>query len=102
MFLRGSIRMKTANYSVAEAKSKFSEVLNVAQTEPVIISNRGKEIGVILSKEFFDRLIQQDVENQPKVRLKNFLELCRSLANSNKFPSSLPLPKRKNRKIPNF
>lgn len=94
--------MKTMNYSVAQAKSKFSEVLHLAQSEPIFISSRGKEIGVIISKEFYDKLLQDQEEKQTKVRLRNFLQLSKEFSKSKKFPSCLKLPKRKNRKNPNF
>ncbi len=93
--------MKTLpNYSVSEAKSKFSEILNIAKHNPVFISNRGKEIGVIISKEFYNHLIKQEQENSPKIRIQNFLKLSKNLAK--KFPLTLDLPKRKSRKLPNF
>lgn len=94
--------MKTMNYSVAQAKSKFSEVLHLAQNEPVFISNRGKEIGVLVSKDFYDQLIQAQTEKQPKLRLQKFLNFSKELSRSNQFPNSLNLPKRKNRKAPKF
>jgi prevent-host-death family protein len=87
-------------YSVAEAKSKFSEVLVHAKDEPLFISSRGKEIGVVMSKESYDRLLEQEHLNLPRIRIQNFLALSRSL--SSQLPLELKLPKRKSRKSPNF
>lgn len=78
----------TQNYSVTEAKSKFSEVFHIAQNTPVFVSNRGKEVGVV-SKEFYS-----------KARIQNFLQVSKNL--SSKLPPNLNLPKRKNRKVFRF
>lgn len=98
--------MLSNSLNVAEVKSKFSEVLHKAQKSPVVISNRGKEIGVLISKEYYDKLIDYEKEYEkefvPKQRLKNFLEFSKKLRLEKKFPKQLKIPKRKNRSIPKF
>lgn len=89
------------NYSVAEAKSKFSEVLHLAKNAPMFISNRGKDIGVVLSKESYEHLLDQEKKSRPKMRIAHFLEISRQLSQS--LPETpLKIPKRKSRKPPKF
>lgn len=88
------------SYNVAQAKSKFSEVLQKAETNPQFISSRGKEVSVILSKKSYEKLKQVEMENQPREKLKNFLELSQELRSH--FPTKLPTSNRKSRPSPNF
>ncbi|MCB1178274.1 MAG: type II toxin-antitoxin system prevent-host-death family antitoxin [Leptospiraceae bacterium] len=88
------------NFSVSEAKSKFSEVLHLAQDEPMFISSRGKDVGVILSKESYDRLLDQEKRNLPKMRIAHFLETCQDLRDH--LPEQIKISKRKSRKTPSF
>lgn len=87
-------------FNVAQAKSRFSEVLHRAELSPQFISSRGKEIGVILSKKSYEKLIRIESENQPRTKLKDFLELSKNLRSH--FPTKLPTSTRKSRPNPDF
>lgn len=87
-------------FNVAQAKSRFSEVLHRAEVAPQFISSRGKDISVILSKKSYEKLIQIENENQPRTKLKHFLELSKDLRSH--FPKKLPTSTRKSRPSPNF
>jgi prevent-host-death family protein len=88
------------NFNVAQAKSRFSEVLHRAEISPQFISSRGKDIGVIISKKTYEKLIKLENENQPRTKLKHFLELSKELRAN--FPKKLPTSSRKSRSTPNF
>jgi prevent-host-death family protein len=87
-------------FNVAQAKSRFSEVLHRAEISPQFISSRGREIGVILSKKSYEKLLQIESENQPRTRLRDFLELSKNLRSN--FPKKLPTSSRKSRPTPDF
>jgi prevent-host-death family protein len=87
-------------FNVAQAKSRFSEVLHRAEVSPQFISSRGKDIGVILSKKSYEKLIQIENDSQPRTKLKHFLELSKDLRSN--FPKKLPTSSRKSRPTPNF
>ncbi|MBK8394740.1 MAG: type II toxin-antitoxin system prevent-host-death family antitoxin [Leptospiraceae bacterium] len=87
-------------FNVAQAKSKFSEVLHRAEISPQFISSRGKEISVILSKKSYEKLLKIESENQPRTKLKDFLQLSKNLRSH--FPKSLPTSSRKSRSNPDF
>lgn len=87
-------------FNVAQAKSRFSEVLHRAEVSPQFISSRGKDIGVILSKKSYEKLIQIENDSQPRTKLKHFLELSKDLRVN--FPKKLPTSSRKSRPAPNF
>lgn len=52
--------MKTLGAS--EAKNHFSELLDLARTEPVQITKKGRNVAVVLSIEEFERFFE--LENQ--------------------------------------
>ena len=52
--------MKTLGAS--EAKNRFSELLDVAQKEPVQITEKGRNVAVVLSIEEFERLLELEDE----------------------------------------
>ena len=90
----------TGHHSVAEAKSKFSEVLNLAKQSPQFISNRGKDVGVILSIETYQSLVKVFEENLPTSKIQNFLKVSQTL--SENLNSELVLPERKSRDLPSL
>jgi prevent-host-death family protein len=90
----------TGHHSVAEAKSKFSEVLNLAKESPQFISNRGKDVGVILSIETYQSLVKVFEENLPTSKIQNFLKVSQTL--SENLNSELVLPERKSRDLPSL
>ena len=47
------VMKKASRYSVAEAKARLSEVLRAAQKRPVVIHNRGRDVGVVVSMDDF-------------------------------------------------
>jgi prevent-host-death family protein len=62
-----------ASWSVADAKAKFSEVLETARSKgPQEITRSGKPVAVLVS---FDEWKQRQYEEQPKESLVDFL-LC--------------------------
>ena len=90
----------TGHHSVAEAKSKFSEVLNLAKQSPQFISNRGKDVGVILSIETYQSLVKVFEENLPTSKIQNFLKVSQTL--SENLNSELVIPERKSRDLPSL
>jgi prevent-host-death family protein len=44
---------------VAEAKSRFSEVLRDAASQPTIIHSRGRDLAVLLAIDEYDRLVAE-------------------------------------------
>ncbi len=88
------------HHSIAEAKSKFSEVLNLAKESPQFISNRGKEVGVILSIETYQSLLKVFEENLPTSKIQKFLNSSLSL--SENIDNELTIPVRKSRDLPSF
>ena len=90
----------TGHHSIAEAKSKFSEVLNLAKESPQFISNRGKEVGVILSIETYQSLLKVFEENLPTSKIQNFLKVSQTL--SENLNSELVIPERKSRDLPSL
>ncbi len=47
------------SWQVQEAKARMSELVKCAQLEPQDITSHGKSVAVVLSREAFDRLSQQ-------------------------------------------
>jgi prevent-host-death family protein len=90
----------TGHHSVAEAKSKFSEVLNLAKESPQFISNRGKDVGVILSIETYQSLLKVFEENLPTSKIQKFLNVSQML--SENLNSELVVSERKSRDLPSL
>lgn len=44
-----------AEMSATDAKNKFGQLLEMARTEPVRIQKNGRDVGVMVSPEFFER-----------------------------------------------
>ncbi|MBI3185623.1 MAG: type II toxin-antitoxin system Phd/YefM family antitoxin [Myxococcales bacterium] len=53
------------NWSVAEAKAKFSEVLVRSREAPQVIESRGKPIAVVLPVEEYSQLKERAAERGP-------------------------------------
>jgi prevent-host-death family protein len=52
--------------TATDAKNRFGQVLEMARTEPVRVQKNGRDVGVVISPEEFQRY--QDVMSAPKVR----------------------------------
>ncbi|MCB1142676.1 MAG: type II toxin-antitoxin system prevent-host-death family antitoxin [Leptospiraceae bacterium] len=86
------------HYNVAEAKARFSEILQRSMTSPQFISNRGRDVGVVISIESYKRLIDREEKSHPTTKIKNFIQLSLSLADTTDL--SLELDPRTSRDIP--
>jgi len=83
MWVMGGNRMAKARWTVAEAKAKFSEVLERAEKEgPQRITKHGRETAVVVSAEEWSK------KAKPKENLAEFL------ANSPLRGSGLVIPPR--------
>lgn len=51
----------------SEAKNKFGQLLDMAQSEPVRIQKNGRDVAVILSPEDFQRLLESGSKVNPAV-----------------------------------
>lgn len=47
-----------SNISVADARRRFSEVIARSKTEAVFIENRGQRAAVIVSPEYYERMLE--------------------------------------------
>jgi len=74
--------------------------LNLAKQSPQFISNRGKDVGVILSIETYQSLVKVFEENLPTSKIQNFLKVSQTL--SENLNSELVLPERKSRDLPSL
>lgn len=52
--------------TATDAKNKFGQVLDMAQSEPVRIQKNGRDVAVVLSAEQYGQLVARGEE--PKVR----------------------------------
>jgi prevent-host-death family protein len=52
--------------TATDAKNRFGQVLEMARTEPVRVQKNGRDVGVVISPEEFERY--QAVMATPKVR----------------------------------
>lgn len=70
-----------AQWSIAEAKSKLSEVIDRARAEPQTISRRGRPVAVVVNAESYDRLVGEAALAQKirKAGLKGFLDKAAEL-----------------------
>ena len=50
--------------SVSKAREKLSEVVQVSQTEPVVLEHYGRPAAVIVSPEHYDELLEAFEESQ--------------------------------------
>lgn len=65
-------------WSVAEAKAKFSEVLDRAREEPQFVESRGRPKAVVVSAEDFARLKALEAQSR-RPGLLDFLAQCEAL-----------------------
>ncbi len=63
------------NIPIAEAHNKLSALLKKVQKSPIVLTRRGKPVGVLLSPEEYDRLRQFEAYSQ-------VVKLSRSLRES--------------------
>ena len=71
--------MKRANWSVSEAKAKFSEVVHEAQRHAQVIKNRGIEVAVVIGVDEYREFRSIRSQLAPAGRLKDFLSLSDAL-----------------------
>lgn len=45
-----------SHYSVAEARSRFAEILDESRDESVFIERRGQQVAVVVSPEHYERM----------------------------------------------
>lgn len=58
--------MKTAEWSLQEAKNKFSAVVDAARSgTPQVVTRRGRPAVVVLASEDYERLQRLDAEHAP-------------------------------------
>ena len=67
-----------AAMTATEAKNKFGQLLEMAQAEPVRIQKNGRDVGVVLSPEQYEALVERAAE--PKVRPRVEQLLAKSIA----------------------
>lgn len=65
--------MARTRWNVAEAKAKFSQVLQDAKSGPQIIESRGREVGVVLDNVAYAELAALRDRQAPRRRLLEFL-----------------------------
>ena len=52
--------------SATDAKNRFGELLEMARKEPVRVQKNGRDVGIMVSPEHYQRLVEGS--NAPKVR----------------------------------
>ncbi len=52
------------DWNAAEAKAKFSELIERAQTEPQVVRNRGRKLAVVVSADEFERLSAAEAQQK--------------------------------------
>ncbi len=50
-------------WQLQDAKSKLSELIRFAQESPQVITVRGREEAVLISKKYYDKLIPDKINN---------------------------------------
>lgn len=83
-------------WKIAQAKARFSEVLNLSQTEPQVICHRSKEIGVIIPFRYYQKMLDANKE-QEKPSMKSLLAELKEINKNSTV--RLSFPKRKNRRV---
>jgi antitoxin Phd len=66
--------MTRRNWSVQDAKNRFSEVVNAARREPQTVTKHGKPAVVVVDAAEFERL-----RSLERARAPNFVELLLSM-----------------------
>ena len=62
------------NIPIAEAHNKLSALLKKVQKSPIVLTRRGKPVGVLLSPEEYDRLRQFEAYSQVVKLSRSFRE----------------------------
>jgi prevent-host-death family protein len=81
--------------NVSEAKAKLSQALHDLQDGPTIIHNRGRDVGVLISVEDYERL--SAAENAPPT-MSSFLHALEAL--KQRFGGGAELPVERARLVP--
>lgn len=55
-----------ARINATDAKNRFGQLLEMAQVEPVHVQKNGRDVGVVISPEQYERLLESS--SAPKVR----------------------------------
>lgn len=84
-----------ANWNVAEAKQRLSELLRAAAREPQTILSRSRPVAVVVDAETFEEFRAWQASRRARTLAEAFEEL-RSVAGPT--GSVLSLPRRRNRK----
>lgn len=59
--------------TATEAKKKFGEVLDMAQSEPVHVQKNGRDVAVVLSSEEYQRLTAAGPRSRINPRLEELM-----------------------------
>lgn len=73
--------MKDPKWSVSEAKAKFSDVVDAAQRDVQWITNRGKDVAVVMGIQEFLALRELQAQMAPAARMREFLRLSEEVRN---------------------
>jgi antitoxin Phd len=46
------------SFSASDAKHRFSQLINMAQSEPIRITRRGRDVAIVMSPEEFHRMAE--------------------------------------------
>lgn len=71
--------LRDKRWPVAEAKARFSHVVESARAHPQVIENRGEPVAVVLSIEEYERLRGAWEDQQPTQRWQRFLRLSETI-----------------------
>ena len=55
-----------ARVNATDAKNRFGQLLEMAKVEPVHVQKNGRDVGVVISPEQYERLLE--LSSAPKVR----------------------------------
>jgi prevent-host-death family protein len=55
-----------AKMNATEAKNRFGQLLEMAQAEPVHVQKNGRDVGIMISPEQYEKLLE--LSSAPKVR----------------------------------
>jgi len=72
--------MKVEIWSVSQAKARFSEVVDAAQSHPQKIANRGKDIAIVMSMKEYASLRELKDLAAPEARMREFLRFSEDIS----------------------
>ena len=55
-------------FTASDARSRFGELLNAAQAEPVLVRRNGRDVAVVLSVADYARLTEEQLATSPAVK----------------------------------